>query len=247
MPINLVLPIISTIIMFIFAALVFRRYLARRSGGWHLLVWGVGLTMFAVAVLAEFILGLTWNEVAFRSWYLFGAILTAAWIGQGTMHLLFRRPWVKVLTAVLAVVSIGVALWLWLTPVDPSAFQAQTPISVQYGDILPKGAPIRLSSIPFNIYGTITLVGGALWSAYLFWRKRVMGNRVMGNIIIAAGALSIASASTLARLGFGAYLYIGELIAAIAMFAGFIIASRRVHDSLESEPLPARATAARSA
>ncbi|HET9495341.1 MAG TPA: hypothetical protein VFR15_14015, partial [Chloroflexia bacterium] len=86
----------------------------------------------------------------------------------------------------------------------------------------------------FNIYGLVTLVGGALWSGYLFWRKRIMGNRVTGNILIAVGALVIGSASTLTRFGMGEYLYIGELIAATLMFAGFRLAGA---------PAPARAPA----
>ena len=54
----------------------------------------------------------------------------------------------------------------------------------------------------FNIYGLLTLVGGAIYSAYLFWRKRVLPNRVIGNILIAAGALLIGTASTLKMITF---------------------------------------------
>ena len=225
MSINEIVPFISTIVMAAFVVDVFRRY-ARRPSHVHLLVWGVGLAMFALGTLSEVVLNLTWNEIAFRSWYLFGAILTAAWIGQGTVLLLVRRTWVQVVTVVLAVVSVGVAIWLFATPLVTSGFHLGTPISLQYGDILPKGEPVRLSTIPFNIYGTITLVGGALWSGYLFWRKRVLPNRVLGNVLIAVGALSVAAASTLARLGNGGFLFIGELIAALLMYAGFVLASQ---------------------
>jgi hypothetical protein len=69
------------------------------------------------------------------------------------------------------------------------------------------------------------LVGGAIYSAFLFWRKRVLPNRVIGNVLIAAGALSIGFASSLARLGYGEYLYLGELVAAITMYAGFVMAA----------------------
>ena len=64
----------------------------------------------------------------------------------------------------------------------------------------------------------------AIWSAWLFVRKQVLPNRVLGNVLIAAGALSIGLASTLTRLGVGAYLYLGELIAALLMYAGFVMA-----------------------
>jgi uncharacterized membrane protein HdeD (DUF308 family) len=92
--------------------------------------------------------------------------------------------------------------------------------------LLPLGSPVRLTTPFFNIYGLITLVGGAIWSAYLFWRKRVLPNRVVGNVLIAAGALSIGFASTLTRLGYGSLLYLGELIAAVLMFTGFLMAAR---------------------
>jgi len=37
----------------------------------------------------------------------------------------------------------------------------------------------------------------------------------------------VASASTLARFGIGQYLYLGELLAAVLMFAGFLLAGRK--------------------
>ncbi len=44
--------------------------------------------------------------------------------------------------------------------------------------------------------------------------------------MIAAGALLIGAASTLTRMGYGQFLYLGKLLSAILMFAGFQIASR---------------------
>ncbi len=97
--------------------------------------------------------------------------------------------------------------------------------------ILPLGAPIRITTIFFNIYGTIMLVGGALWSSWLFLRKGVLPNRALGNVLIAIGAILIASASTLTRFGVGDFLYVGELIAAIFMYAGFTLAARPAVDA----------------
>ncbi len=42
---------------------------------------------------------------SFRLWYLFGAILVAAWLGQGTVYLLARRRIAYRCMAVLAVAS----------------------------------------------------------------------------------------------------------------------------------------------
>jgi len=98
--------------------------------------------------------------------------------------------------------------------------------------LLPLGAAVRLTTPFFNIYGLFTLVGGAIWSAYLFLRKRVLPNRVIGNVLIAAGALLIGTASTLTRLGYGQFLYLGELLSAILMFAGFRFAARPQPDEV---------------
>jgi hypothetical protein len=99
-------------------------------------------------------------------------------------------------------------------------------LAEQYREIMPKGAWVRAMTPFFNIYGLIAIVGGAVYSAWLFWRKRALPNRMWGNILIAAGALVIALAGTLTRLGIGDFLYVGELVAASLMFTGFRLASR---------------------
>jgi hypothetical protein len=109
--------------------------------------------------------------------------------------------------------------------------------------LLPLGTPVRLTTPFFNIYGLLTLVGGALWSAWLFLRKQVLPNRVLGNALIAAGALSIGLASTATRLGFGGYLYLGELIAAVLMYSGFQIASAPATEAERAEAMKTAAQA----
>lgn len=225
MSINLVLPFITTAVMVVFSVFVLERY--RTGRRLYSLFWGIGLAMFTIASFAEAYLTLGWNRWMFFAWYFFGAILTAAWIGQGTIYLLFRRKRIHLLTALLIAASlVALMLMLQVMPqLDAAQFTPAEPISEQYGDIMPRSA-IRYSTIPFNIYGTLTIVGGAIWSAYLFWRKRVLPNRVIGNVLIAAGALTIASASTLTRFGEGQFLYLGELLAATLMFAGFRVSAR---------------------
>jgi hypothetical protein len=225
--VGLILPFISTIIMAIFTAYVLQRYFARRRLSF--LFWGLGLAMFGIGSLSEALLAFGWNRWVFFAWYLFGAVLNPAWIGQGTVYLLAKKRRAHQLTAILVAASVIAAIMLLMVMPDlnPAVFSPDTAISEQYKEIMPAiadGGYVRLTPIPFGMYGLVTLVGGALWSSYLFWRKRVMPNRVVGNILIAVGALVIASASTLTGLGSGQVLYAGELLAAIFMFAGFLLA-----------------------
>jgi hypothetical protein len=256
MSLNQMLPFASTAIMFVFIVFVFQRYAARRAP--QFLFWGIGLTMFGLSSFAEAYLSLAWSPAMFFSWYLFGAALTAGWIGHGTLYLLVRKPWVHAVTAVLVIGSLGTAYLMAqaIPTLDTAIFRTDVPISEQYkmkaldaGEaapagaltittedngatvtavrgLIPLGTPVRLTTPFFNIYGLITLVGGALYSSFLFWRKRVLPNRVIANVLIAAGALLIASASTLTRLGYGQFLYLGELLSAILMFIGFLVAAR---------------------
>jgi hypothetical protein len=238
-----ILPFISTLIMFVFAVSVFRRYAVRRAP--HFLFWGIGLTMFGIGSFAEAYLALAWNQWIFFCWYLFGAVLNAAYIGHGTLHLLSRRRWVTVVTIVLVVASVfaGFLMLRTMPLLNASAFTTSKPISEQYQQIMPpigQGGGVRLTTPFFNIYGLITLVGGALYSAFLFWRKRILPNRVIGNVLIAAGALSIGSASALTRFGYGQLLFGGELISAILMFWGFTLAGR---PAVQPDAVPEAATA----
>ena len=226
MSVQQILPFLSTAVMAIFILAVFRRYAERR--GTHLLLWGIGLTMFGLGSFAEAYLALAWNPWIFRMWYLFGAALNAAWLGQGTVYLLTRRRAVAHgLLALLALGSLIAAYLMLTTPLEASAYTPVRPISEQYREIMPPRAPVRMTTPFFNIYGLITLVGGALYSAYLLWRRQIFPNRVIGNVLIAVGALSVAAASTLTRLGLGQYLYVGELMAATLMFIGFLLATQR--------------------
>ena len=248
MPFQLILPLLSSVIMIFFTVSVLRRYAVRRK--LPFLFWGIGLGMFAIGSLSEaYFAVFGWSAAVFFGWYLFGAALNAAWIGHGTLHLLVRRRWAHVMTGLLVAGSLAASLlMLSIMPrLEASAFNAAAPISEQYRAIMPAiadGATVRLTTPFFNIYGLITLVGGALWSALLFLRKQVLPNRVLGNVLIAAGALSIGLASAATRLGYGGYLYLGELIAAVLMYAGFLIAAAPATEVERAEALEAAAQAA---
>jgi len=220
------MPFITTVVVFVFVVLVFRRYFAHRTP--YLLLWGIGLILYGIGTLTEALNASSgFSELGFRLWYLCGAMLVAAYLGQGTVYLLVRRKvgnirLAHILMAVLLLATIYGVIAVFGAELDPSQLE---------GDSL-SGAAIVSSGVRgltpfFNIYGTLFLVGGALYSAWIFWRKRIMRHRVIGNVLIAAGAMLVAASGTSSRFGSSEWLYVGELVAAVLMFVGFLESSRR--------------------
>lgn len=227
---NSYLPYLSTLVTFAFTIAVFNRY--RQRGGVYLLLWAIGLLLYGIGTLSEVILGLTFNVIVLKLWYLTGAMLTAAWLGTGTVHLLIRRGnTAQILTGIITAVSVLALILIFVAPVNSVAYDVTRPASEQYKEILTRSGLIILLTILLNLYGTITLVGGAIYSAFLFWRKKILANRMYGNILIATGALSPALGGTFLRTSLADFLYLSELVGAILMFIGFVLAT-----SGQSEP-----------
>lgn len=221
---NTWLPFTSSAVSLIFAILVFRRYLRRK--GLHLLLWGVGLIFYGVGGFCEGYYGaFGWNPLVFRLWYLFGAILVAAWLGQGTVYLLARRKWAHALMIVLGLASLYAAYRVFGAQLDPSLMTSSLHTGSELSGHAIVTPGVRLLTPFFNTYGTFTLVGGAVYSAYIFWRKRVLKHRAIGNIFIAVGAILPAFGGMFSRFGIPGALYITEFLGAVLMFIGFIRAT----------------------
>jgi hypothetical protein len=232
------LPFISTLVTFAFAVAVFARYLKRR--GPHLLLWTIGLLFYGIGTLSEVMLGFAFSSLMLKLWYLSGAMLTAAWLGQGSLHLLVRKPGVAwTLTGILAAVSLLAAVLVLSAPLTSAAasYNVTQAISSQYKDILTRGGLMVALTILLNIYGTLTLVGGAIYSAIIFWRKRVLFNRMIGNILIAVGGIAPAMAGSFVKMGLVDGLYLSELIGVILMYIGFVQST--TVPAKETVPVPA--------
>src|SRR5438034_11553931 len=86
---NVVLPLCSSIVSFVFAAAVLAQW-SRRHRGFQL-VWAVGLLWYGIRAVTEFLgSSFGWNEMLYRTWYLIGAFFVAAYLGAGTIVLLAR-------------------------------------------------------------------------------------------------------------------------------------------------------------
>jgi len=232
--VNTVLPFISSILSFVFAILVLRRYVLRR--GTHLLIWGIGLVFYGIGGLCEGYYGaFGWNALAFRLWYLFGAMLVAAWLGQGTVYLLTSHKWAHGFMILLALGSLYGLIRVFTAELDPNLMTT----SVHTGSELSGRAivtpGVRILTPFFNLYGTVTLVGGAAWSAWIFWRKRILLHRTIGNILIATGAILPALGGAFSRFGIPGVLYVSELLGAVLMLLGFIRATTPIERSRKGD------------
>jgi hypothetical protein len=237
--VNTLIPFTSTIISFIFAFFIFKRYFGKRRP--HLLLWGIGMVFYGIGGFCEAYFGaFGWNPLIFRMWYLFGAVLVAAWLGQGTVYLLAKRRIANILMVILGIASLYAAFRVFGAELDPSMLtsSAQTGTELSGSAITTGG--VRTLTPFFNMYGLITLVGGAVYSAWIFYRKRVLLHRVIGNILIAVGALAPAFGGAFSRFGIPGALYISELIGAVLIFLGFLRATTPIE---EKQPQPASETA----
>ncbi|MBV9789410.1 MAG: hypothetical protein JOZ51_14595 [Chloroflexi bacterium] len=103
------LPTVTSLLATVFAITVFARW--RSNGRRYLLFWGIGLVFYALGTAMEAAFGLFgWSPWIFRTYYLSGAVLTAAWLGQGTIFLLAKR-WLP--TASLVVLSLATLYGLY--------------------------------------------------------------------------------------------------------------------------------------
>ena len=89
MDLNVVLPLCSSVLSFVFFALLLDQWREKRRS--YQAVWAIGMLWYAISAGTEFVGGaFGWSEPLYRTWYLIGAIWVAGWLGLGTVLLLGR-------------------------------------------------------------------------------------------------------------------------------------------------------------
>ena len=208
------LPLVSSIISLIFALSLLDQFFARRKP--YQLIWTVGLLMYFISTGTEFWIE-AWglNEVAYRLWYLVGAMFVAAYLGMGTLYLLTPRRVAHIILVVLLLSSLYAVFRVLTASTDLSSLHNLS------GQAMPQG--VRLMTPFFNTFGTIALVGGAIYSALIYWRRRIMPYQMISNILIALGAILPAFGGTLMRFGGSlSVFYLLELFGIMIIFTGFL-------------------------
>jgi hypothetical protein len=208
---------IASAVAWLFTLLTFAQY--RTRGRQHQLLWTLGIGSFALAVTADTVARAQggWSDGGYRLWYFFGAMHGVTLLGQGTLHLLNRRIWTQRLLEVIGVLMIVLNAPLDLTRLE-TPFEAK---GTAFADIGEMGfATPRFWTIPFNLYGTLWLIGGALYSTAQLWR--VNRTRATGTLLIALSGVMLASVSSLNRFGITYLESVGRMVGVTVLFLGFL-------------------------
>jgi len=209
-----VLPLITVFVSGAFAVAVAMQYARKRRPSQ--LAWAIGLVLFTVAAFMGYLArsgGAT--ELEYRLFYLFGAIANVAWLALGTLFIVAPRYGRAALALVLALSAVAVYA-VFASPVDIA-------VAVDTGKGYPDGSLPRILAAIGSGVGSIVLFGGALWSAWVFFRRRNQGRRAVANAVIAVGVLIVAAGGTVAFTGASGILEATNLLGVSVMFVGFLL------------------------
>ncbi len=195
---------------------------ARRRPSPDKLAWLVAFALFSVAAGSEVIGSLAgWTPLLVRVYYVAGAMLVVGFLGLGQLYLLFKDRLARIGPGVaMFMVAVAVAL-ISDAPIAPDR------LATEGWHALERGPALIAVTVALNVGGTAIVVGGALYSAWQFWRRRIFRHRMIGCALIALGTLIVASGGTLTRFGQAEYLYIAMAIGVTVIFAGYLEARRR--------------------
>lgn len=210
------IPIISAIVAFSFTVALFKHW-QRKPDAKYLMWWTIGTFFFGVGTLTESINVLIgWSIWNMKAWYIAGALLGAFPLAQGTVYLLLKKKTADILTWFFIVYISIASIAIILSPVDMSIVD---PTRLTGKVMMWTWA--RLFSILPNTYALIFLAGGAAWSAIQYARKQGSGSRVLGNWLIAIGALLPGIGGSFTRFGYVEVLFVTEFIGIVLIWAGY--------------------------
>jgi hypothetical protein len=234
----LLLSSIDLVVSAVFCLVVGAQWLARRRT--HALLWTWALFVWTVAVAAETAAALNgaWTPLTYRVYYAFGALMVAAWLGAGSLHLVAARRTAARFAWLIAALSVVGGILIFTYPIDPALLSHTDSLGFVDVKVFPF-IPVRLFVVIANLLGSLAFIGAALIS---IWRFRTLhdvpSTRVTGVALIALGGLVAALAHSLGALGGPGLFRISELAAIVLIFSGYMLSTRR-----SPAPVEAPATA----
>jgi hypothetical protein len=215
--VNIVLAGAAAIAATFFSADLWRDY--RRRPRPHIAAYGLGMTMFALATWSLF-LGLTfeWTGTAYRTFFLFGAVLNIPLLALGSMFLVGGKRSGHIMT-----IAIGAFAAISTTLTLTVPFERDLPSSGVPHDMFASGFGPRLFAAIGGGMGATILIVLAFVSLARFWKK----NReiVWGNSLILGGTFAAAWGGTRLALGQDDVFAFSLLAAVSLIWGGYRIAT----------------------
>lgn len=200
---DVLVPFVAALVSFRLSAELVRRWRTRHAP--ELVAWAASLGAFAAASAAlAWGAAAGWDDRAFRAYYLFGGLLTAALLGAGSL-LRAGRGAAAPVALLYAGLAIGVAV---AVPIEPPVTGSEIPDASAHLDLF----PARALALVGNVGGTFAAVGVALSG---------LRRRPVGNGLIVAGVVVAAVGSAFAGLGEGGGS-VFTAVAALLLYGGFV-------------------------
>ncbi len=209
------IPILTSVLAIYFSIELIKHYRVRPSR--YILWWMIGVIAYGIGTITESVnILFGWSELNFKFWYISGALLGGAPLAQGTVYLLLKQKIANLLSIVLLLVIITAAVSVILSPVDAAAVVDNTLTGKVF-----IWQWVRYYSPFINIYAFIFLFGGAVYSAWKYYKGDRTDKRFLGNVYIAIGALLPGIGGSFTRFGYVEVLFVTELIGLSLIYLGY--------------------------
>jgi uncharacterized membrane protein len=220
--------LLAAVCALVAAIFIFDQHLARSRP--YKLLWALGLLFYAIAAGAAFVGELWgWSVLTYAAWYYFGGVLTAAYLGLGSVYLLGPRRVAHVLTVIAVLASLYAAARILIFPLPTGdaariAHASTLQITdVKHFEVYTSDEILHTLVIVMNITGAVFLFGGALWSAWSVFRRRAGASRLLSMAMLALGAIFPSILTGLQALGYSSGAAVGELLGAVCLMLGLLI------------------------
>lgn len=221
-PVLTMLPLSATVIAGAFAIVLLNRYFGGKRRA-HELWWAVAFLLFAVGAGCQVYADVRggWTPELARTFYLTGAILNVGFLALGTIFLLFKGRVASIAMWVTLALSAFAVYSLYTVPIDPAPLAESN--FVEYSALFTIDRTPRWLAALFSGGGTIIVIAGALYSGIVFWRKRIMKDRMIGVFLIALGTFLVAFGGTIKGLMQNDdFFYPTMVLGVLVMFIGYL-------------------------
>jgi len=224
--------VVNVVVTGLFAGVLLSQYLRRHRV--YQLYWSIALAMAFIGTLSYVLMvavgpTTTAGEALFRIYYIFGAALTAAWLGLGSIALISSARITRISLLVLSVLSILAIVFISISGIDTG--QLSHVAGTAGKGVLQTGAWLAMIII-LNTLGAVAVVGVAIYSGWKLIRRQsanfYTSKFLWANVLIVVGVLLIAYAGGDVRVfGLEGSFWLIMAVGWVVLFAGVLLASRR--------------------